>query len=521
MKKHLIAFGILGIFFAGFSSAQTQEWTPKFTAATTLEECKNGTKDSTETGVWINVPLTGSTKVGKCLATGESTKKEKFAGSCDTFDFDITKMGTDAEGNYLNGFEVRPENGRYVIAKDNEIECDKKGNCKLPDGYDIEIKCYQDDTFKNLVKDDSVKEHCLVKESDLQIKAIDYPRENNPEWYCPYSWTGVYQENPYKTDDGSYFQSKLKDVYSYIPEESELMKDCAKRMYGVSKACENRTNKNIESREKIERIRGDYYDKKKEELWKKIIKGSGDNQKTKWSYVNGMKFTEIDNYKVNDDDPPEKKAAIADVKKWDGFSKQNKKSITLSTYVREEARNSWRGDENANPPIKGVSVEDVKTVLGTDYVFPEKWTGDKAKNVYSTLLKEARAKEASASMIAKYISRRNMDINISVSVDQTSHIKVEKLLRVSQNSDESKLAIFNNDDTHINILDKIIRLAVRTMGTLAVLILIISGVLMVISQGDTNQLEKAKSAFLYTLIGLVIGFLSYTIVRFIIDTLLS
>jgi glucose uptake protein GlcU len=59
------------------------------------------------------------------------------------------------------------------------------------------------------------------------------------------------------------------------------------------------------------------------------------------------------------------------------------------------------------------------------------------------------------------------------------------------------------------------------MGTLAILLLIISGVLMIVSQGDDNQLEKAKTVFLYTLLGLAVGFLSYTIVRFIIDTLLS
>ena len=75
--------------------------------------------------------------------------------------------------------------------------------------------------------------------------------------------------------------------------------------------------------------------------------------------------------------------------------------------------------------------------------------------------------------------------------------------------------------TNINVVDKIIRLAIRTMGTLAILLLIISGVLMVVSQGDENQLAKAKSTFLYTLIGLFVGFLSYTIVGFIIDTLLS
>jgi len=88
-------------------------------------------------------------------------------------------------------------------------------------------------------------------------------------------------------------------------------------------------------------------------------------------------------------------------------------------------------------------------------------------------------------------------------------------------SKESKLTLFNTNEGDINIVDKIIRLAVRTMGTLAILLLIISGVLMVVSQGDENQLAKAKSTFLYTLIGLFVGFLSYTIVRFIIDTLLS
>jgi hypothetical protein len=144
------------------------------------------------------------------------------------------------------------------------------------------------------------------------------------------------------------------------------------------------------------------------------------------------------------------------------------------------------------------------------------------------LLIAANEKNYASTLISKYISRRNNDLNVAVSVNQTSHIKVSKLLRAYGNEDngskEADLAIFNDkrgEKPLINVFDKIIRLAVRTMGTLAIFLLIISGVLMVVSQGDDNQLEQAKTVFIYTLLGLIIGFLSYTIVRFVIDTLLS
>ena len=64
------------------------------------------------------------------------------------------------------------------------------------------------------------------------------------------------------------------------------------------------------------------------------------------------------------------------------------------------------------------------------------------------------------------------------------------------------------------ILD-VINMLTKLAGTIAVLLLIITGFVMIFSQGDQNKIEKAKQMFGTEIIGLVVILLSYVLVTIV------
>lgn len=62
---------------------------------------------------------------------------------------------------------------------------------------------------------------------------------------------------------------------------------------------------------------------------------------------------------------------------------------------------------------------------------------------------------------------------------------------------------------------KLIELAVKIAGTLAVTLMIITGLAMIFSQGNQNMVEKAKQMFKYEIIGIIVIFVSYVVVTFV------
>lgn len=63
----------------------------------------------------------------------------------------------------------------------------------------------------------------------------------------------------------------------------------------------------------------------------------------------------------------------------------------------------------------------------------------------------------------------------------------------------------------LDIIDVLVKLA----GTIAVLLLIITGFVMIFSQGEQNTIEKAKQMFGQEIIGLVVILLSYVLVTIV------
>ena len=121
--------------------------------------------------------------------------------------------------------------------------------------------------------------------------------------------------------------------------------------------------------------------------------------------------------------------------------------------------------------------------------------------------------------IINFLRKLSDNLNIANAISQTRTFKVSKWLKRNDDTIETKLTLMDKEDKH-NVFTKIIKLITQVFGALGVLLLIISGVMMVMSRGEETMLQKAKQTFIYTLIGLVIGFLSYTIVRFILELLL-
>lgn len=68
-----------------------------------------------------------------------------------------------------------------------------------------------------------------------------------------------------------------------------------------------------------------------------------------------------------------------------------------------------------------------------------------------------------------------------------------------------------------NLIYRIIRLFTTILGTLGVLLLVISGMMMVASHGDEQLLTQGKQMFFYTTAGLAAGFLAYAAVQMVIS----
>ena len=64
---------------------------------------------------------------------------------------------------------------------------------------------------------------------------------------------------------------------------------------------------------------------------------------------------------------------------------------------------------------------------------------------------------------------------------------------------------------------KVLNVIMSIVGVIAVIILIISGVMMMTSQGDPGKFAKARNGVLYSAIGLVVALLSFAIVNFVVD----
>ncbi len=66
----------------------------------------------------------------------------------------------------------------------------------------------------------------------------------------------------------------------------------------------------------------------------------------------------------------------------------------------------------------------------------------------------------------------------------------------------------------------VINILLTVIGAMAIVVIIISGLYFVISQGNADRVKTAKNALTYAVVGLVVSIMSYAIVNFVIGRLL-
>lgn len=81
--------------------------------------------------------------------------------------------------------------------------------------------------------------------------------------------------------------------------------------------------------------------------------------------------------------------------------------------------------------------------------------------------------------------------------------------------EQTKLDTKSENSPLVSFVLKIMNYATAIMGTIAMILLIIAGFMMMFSTGDQQIVDKAKDVVKYAIIGLVVAFLSYIIVIFI------
>ena len=66
---------------------------------------------------------------------------------------------------------------------------------------------------------------------------------------------------------------------------------------------------------------------------------------------------------------------------------------------------------------------------------------------------------------------------------------------------------------------KVTQVLLVVIGIASVIVIIIAGLRMVISQGDPKAFESARNTILYAIIGIVIALLSYAIINFVLTSI--
>lgn len=73
----------------------------------------------------------------------------------------------------------------------------------------------------------------------------------------------------------------------------------------------------------------------------------------------------------------------------------------------------------------------------------------------------------------------------------------------------------NQDEDAEDLIKQLVNVLLYIVGTLAVVMIIVSGVFYVISSGDAGRVAKAKNTLMYSIVGLVVAFLAFAIVNWV------
>lgn len=146
---------------------------------------------------------------------------------------------------------------------------------------------------------------------------------------------------------------------------------------------------------------------------------------------------------------------------------------------------------------------------------------DSFQNQFDTHLLTQKNKELQTAQnqlheIKEEIQRNRMikalhDMNHSV-----QSFSVKKYLSVGR---EAEIDLFSQDGKSNGFIDHLIRFLLQALGTFAVLMLIVGGYFLIVSEGDENRIQKGKNILFYTVLGLILAFSGYILVQAILSVL--
>jgi len=87
--------------------------------------------------------------------------------------------------------------------------------------------------------------------------------------------------------------------------------------------------------------------------------------------------------------------------------------------------------------------------------------------------------------------------------------------------DKHKEIKINDEDEQSNLINRVIILLTRIVGTFGVLAFVTGGFFMIIANGDEQKISKGKNMMLISSIGLIIAFTSYIIVAYVLSIVYS
>lgn len=109
------------------------------------------------------------------------------------------------------------------------------------------------------------------------------------------------------------------------------------------------------------------------------------------------------------------------------------------------------------------------------------------------------------------------DIEIGTTLNDSESFDVGDLLTAGEGENTQSQSYFEEDESppvFLFILD-VINFITRIIGTLAMVLIILGGLMMIVSEGDENRLQKGKGILEAAIVGLIIALASYVIVRFV------
>ncbi len=73
----------------------------------------------------------------------------------------------------------------------------------------------------------------------------------------------------------------------------------------------------------------------------------------------------------------------------------------------------------------------------------------------------------------------------------------------------------NQDENAEDLIGVVVNTLLFIVGTLAVIMIIVSGIFYVISSGDAGKVAKAKNTLMYSIVGLIIAFVAFALVNWV------